>query len=362
MEIRDMKHSDIETRLAEIDEELKVEEISEEQIEELEKEVDELKEREEEIKEEVKVEEETRKAVLKSANVVEERKEKTKMNIEVRNTPEYLDAWVENLKGKASEEQRTLLTVNAENGTIAVPDYVSDKIWTSWEKSELLSRIRKVYLKGNYEVGYEVSATPAVVHPEGDPEVEEEQLVIAYVKFTAEYIKKWISISRTVMALRGQAFIDYLYDEIGHQLALEAEKQIVTELMTSDLTAKVEHEIDADAVLAGIVALSAEAVNPVCIMSKTTYATLRSLRSQLGIRLDDVFEGLDVIFNNNVTEGVLVADLDSVEANFPNGENFEYHFDEITLMTENKVRILGEIMFAVKLIRMNGAAYVKAGS
>lgn len=364
MEIKEMMHSDIETRLAEIDDELKQEEITEEKVEELTKEVEDLKAQDEKLKEEAEEKRALMKEVSESPKVeiVETRKETKEMeNIEIRNTKQYMDAWTEVvLKGKGTHEERALLTENADGGTIAVPKYVSDKVWTDWEKSPLLSRIRKVYIKGNYEVGYEVSATGATIHHEGEQGVTEEQLVINYVQFLAEYAKKWIAVSKSVMSLRGQEFIDYIFDEIGHQLAIAIEGDIVDELMNSALTAQVTHAIDGDAVLAGLTALSDEATNPVAIMSKSTYATLRSLRTTAGARLDDVFEGLEVIFNKNVTNGVIVADLDSIEANFPNGEDFEFEVDRVTLMTENKVRILGEIMYSAHLVRMHGASYVTA--
>lgn len=364
MEIKDMMHSDIETRLAEIDDELKQEEITEEKVEELTKEVEDLKAKDDELKKEAEEKRALAKEVSESPKVeiVETRKEEKQMdNIEIRSTKQYMDAWTEVvLKGQGTHEERALLTENATNGTIAVPKYVSDKIWTDWEKSPLLSRVRKVYIKGNYEVGYEVSATSAVIHEEGANAVAEEQLVINYIPFISQYAKKWIAVSKSVMALRGQQFIDYIFDEIGHQLAIAIEKEIVDEAINSNLTAKVTHAIDGDAVLAGLTAMSDEVTAPVAIMSKATYATLRSLRTTAGARLDDVFEGLEVIFNANAGDGVLVLDLDSVEVNFPNGEDFEYNVDNITLMTENKVRILGEIMFSAHLVRMNGGAYVEA--
>ena len=52
MEIKEMMHSDIETRLAEIDDELKQEEITEEKVEELTKEVEDLKAKDDELKKE----------------------------------------------------------------------------------------------------------------------------------------------------------------------------------------------------------------------------------------------------------------------------------------------------------------------
>lgn len=358
MEIREMKHSDIEVRMTEIDDELKAEDITEEKIDELEKEVDELKERDEELKEEAKKEEEKRSIIASSntLNVIETRKVETNRMEELRKA-EKIDALAEYIKGRATNEQRALLTTNATNGTVAISDIVDDFIWTDWEKSPILSRVRKSYVKGNYKVGYEVSATGAVVHTEGTNAPAEEELVLAYINFVAQYFKKWISVSDNVLALKGQAFLDYLFDEFGHQLALALENAIVAEIQASTLSAKVTHALDADAVLAGLASLSDEAMNPVAIMSKATYATIKGQRTTTGARVEDAFEGLEVLFNNTVT-GVLVGDLDGVIANFPDGEDFKFIVDETTLATQDMVRVIGKILASVHLVRPNGFAVV----
>lgn len=353
-----MSMQDIETRSLEIEELMKSDDAN---IDELKNEIDELEARKAEIIKEA----EARKAeidnVVKQAEVVEEfKKEEVRQKMELkelRNTKEYIDAYAEYIKGN-EKELRTLLTENAEeDGTIAVPTYVEDKIWTDWDKSPILARVRKTFVKGNYKVGYEASATGAVLHKEGADAPQEEELVIAYIEFVADYYKKWIKVSDNVLALRGEAFLDYLFDEFGHQMAIALENAIVAEIASSDLSAKVNHELDGDAVLAGLAALSDEALNPVAIMSKATYASIKAIRTTAGARIEDAFEGLEVLFNNTVS-GILVGDLDGVIVNFPDGMDFKYIVDDRSLAEYDLVKIVGKIMAAMHLVRPNGFAVV----
>lgn len=360
MEIKDMQIEDIEARMSEINGLLNSDDAD---IDALTSEVDALIEQrtaletravnKKNLLEKVAV------ASVKPMDAVEERKV---MSNEVTKA-ELFDAIAENIKGRATPEQRALLTTNATGGTVSVATILDDYIWTDWEKSPILSRVRKVYIRGNYKVNYEASATGAEVHEEGKAQPTEEQLVLGTVDFVAEYIKKWISVSDNVMALRGQAFMDYLHDEFGHQLAKTAEGLILSEIENSTLTAKVTHALDGDAVLAGLAKLSDEAVNPVVIMGKQTYANIKSIRTTAGSRIDEPFEGLEVLFNNMLDEDggtILVGDLDGVVANFPEGEEFRYIVDETTMATQDMIRIIGKVMMSAHLVRPNGFARITA--
>lgn len=358
MEIKEMSMEQVEARSQELSELLSTDNAD---IEAIEKEVQELEARKAQIEKEVEARKQQVEGVINSTSTVqtfEQEEVKGKMELkELRNTKEYIDAYAEYIKGD-DKAIRMLLSENATDGTIAVPTIVEDRIWTDWDKSPILSRIRKTFVKGNYKVGYEASATGAVLHTEGTDAPKEEQLVLAYVEFISQYYKKWIRVSDTVMSLRGQAFIDYLFDEFGHQMAIALENAIVAEIEASTLSAKVTHALDGDAVLMGLAQLSDEATNNVVIMSKATYASIRSLRATTGQRLEDVFEGLEVLFNNTAT-GVLVGDLDGVVGNFPNGLDFEYIVDELSLAEHDLVKIVGKIMASIHLVRPNGFAVVK---
>lgn len=293
--------------------------------------------------------------VMKKFNNNEERKMDKK-----EERAQLMDALAEYIKGNATAEQRALLTTGVSGGTVKVSNIVDDFIWTDWDKSPILSRIRKVYVKGNYSVGYEASATGAVKHTEGDMEnPAEEVLTLGYINFIEQYYKKWITVSDTVLALKGEAFMDYLMDEFGHQLAIALENAVVAEIAASTLAAKVTNPIDNTAAMAGFAALSDEAVNPVVIISKATYAAIMNERATTGGKIEDPFNGMEVLFNRNVT-GMLVGDLDGVVANFPDGEDFKFIIDDKSLAEHDMVKIVGKILGDIHLVRPNGFAVVTA--
>lgn len=360
MEIKEMQMDDIQKRMAEIENEIVTDGAD---LEALNAEVDELNERAAAITARANSEKELRAKVagmnFKPVEVIEE-KEERKENMEKENRAALVDALAEFIKGRATAEQRAmLLTTNATNGTVKVSDIVDDYIWTDWDKSPILSRIRKVYVKGNYSVGYEVSATGAVEHTEGANAPAEETLTLAYIEFVAKYFKKWIRVSDTVLALKGQAFMDYLFDEFGHQLAVALENAVVAEIEASDLSAKVTNPIDNTAVMAAFAQLSDEAANPVVIISKTNYAAIMNARATTGAKIEDPFNGFEVLFNNTVT-GMLVGDLDGVVANFPDGEDFKFIVDENSLAEQDLVKIVGKVLASIHLVRPNGFAVVTA--
>lgn len=359
MEIKEMQMSDIEKRSAEIEELLKSEDAD---IDSLTKEVEEMEARKAQILAEVEQRKQEMADALKNAKEVEEipQERTNKMDIkEFRNSPEYIDAFAEYIKGNDKEMRTLLLSENVE-GTVAIPSIVEDRIWTDWDKSPILSRVRKVFVKGNYRVGYEASATGAVIHTEGTNAPQDETLTLAYIDFVAKYVKKWIKVSDTVLALRGEAFLNYLYDEFGHQIALAIENAIVAELIASSLTAKVTNALDSTAVMAAFARLSDEATNPVAIMSKARYAAILNERTTAGAKIDDPFNGMEVLFNNTLTNGILVVDLDGVVANFPEGLDFKFIFDDKSLAEADLIKIVGKVMMDAHLVRPNGAAYVTA--
>jgi hypothetical protein len=109
--------------------------------------------------------------------------------------------------------------------------------------------------------------------------------------------------------------------------------------------------------MAGFAALSDEAENPVVIVSKSTYAAIKNERTTGGEKIEDPFDGMEVLFNNSVT-GMLVGDLDGVVANFPEGEDFKFIVDETSLAERDLVKIVGKILVSIHLVRPNGFAVV----
>ena len=109
--------------------------------------------------------EEARKAVEAGAGITkEEHQEEKKMEMsEIRNSPEYLNAYANYVKtGRDDECRAVLLSKNASaSGQVPVPDMLEDIIKTAWERNEFLNRVRKTYFRGNLRVPFELSATGA---------------------------------------------------------------------------------------------------------------------------------------------------------------------------------------------------------
>ena len=82
---------------------------------------------------------------------------------ELRNSKEYVDAYVNYIKTGKDEECRSLLTTNATaaTGYVPVPTLVDDIVRHAWENEEILQLVRKTNFKGNVKVAFELSADGA---------------------------------------------------------------------------------------------------------------------------------------------------------------------------------------------------------
>ena len=303
-----------------------------------------------------------------------EEREKKMENIEIRNTKAYIDAYANYIKTEDDSECRALLTENV-SGTVPVPEFVYDIVKTAWEREGVMSRVRKSYLRGNLKVGFEISSTGATVHTEGDDPVAEETLVLGTVTIIPKSIKKWISISDEVADMRGEAFLRYIYDELTYQIAKKAADELISKIIACtagpSATCVGVPVYTATAAALDVVAqalgkLSDEAANPVIIMNKASWAAFKAVQAA-GNYGYDPFEGLPVIFNNSITAlsaataGVtwaIVGDLDhGALANFPEGNDIRFKFDEMTLATDDLIRIIGREFVGLGVVAPN--AFVK---
>ena len=293
--------------------------------------------------------------------------ERTKMDPkEVRNSSEYIEAFAEYIK---TEERSAILSENATNGQVAVPELVYGIVQTAWNKEGIMSRVKKAYLKGNLKVGFEISATGAVVHTEGTAAPEEETLVLGIVEMVPKSLKKWITVSDEVYDLRGEEFLNYIYSEVAYQIAQKAAQELIGKIEAcgtqSTTTCVGVAKITVTSASMGTVAqaianLSDEVTEPCIIMNKLTYADFKAIQYANGYGADP-FEGLPVLFNNNIasyaaaTTGVtymIVGDLaNGALANFPNGEEIKFKFDDTSLAEKDLVKIVGREYVAVDVIK-----------
>lgn len=350
-EIMELNFEQVEERRSAIVEE--IETADSEALDVLNEELDAIEERKAVLKREADEKREAMKEVIKGdGEIVEEVKEEREImeKIEVRATPEYLDAWVENLKGRANEEQRALLTTNAVSGTIAVPVYVDDTIHTAWENNEILRRIRRTYYPGNLKVGYEVSATDAAYHTEGEGDVDEESLVLGTVEMIPQMIKKWISFSDEALDMRGEAFVDYIVDEITDKIIKGVIVMVESVMLYSSLTASVTAagaSLSTVDLITAEGSLSGEADAPVVITTRANAAALKAaaLSANYGY---DPFDGMDVLYVSTLPPTILgyVADLSGIQANFPAGDEVKIKIDDLTLATSDMVKVIGRLYVA----------------
>ena len=342
-----------EERAAKIAEETR--DASEEILAELSAELDMIEERKNAIKAEAEEKRtEMQKVINGEGETIEKAQEerKTMNSIEIRASKEYRDAFAEYLKANCSmdalrEEQRALLTENAENGTIAVPTGVEERIHTAWENDEIMQMVIKTYFKGNLKVGYEASATGAVFHAEGGEAVAPQNLVINYAELIPEMAKKVVEVSDEVLA-SNDAMLDYLYDELEyHIVKLVANKVVQTASYTMAGTDPTTADIvGAEGLLGG------EASNPVVITTRATAAKIKqaALAAQFGY---DPFDGMRVVYTDAAALGakkLIVGDLSGVQANFPEGDDAKFKFDDLSKADEDIVRIIGRLYVGLDVV------------
>ena len=370
MEIKDMNLEEIEARMSELDSMVETSESTEE-IAKATEERALLAERKAELESL-----ESRKAMAQEIDngakteVVEERKEENKMAKieEFRNSKEYVEAFAEYIKTGKAEEIRSLLTENVgASGTIAVPESVYDIVKTAWEKSDIMALVKKIEVAGNMKVQFEISGSDAVIHNEGSGAVSEETLTLGIVTLVPESIKKWVSVSDEVLDMRGQAFLDYIYDELTYKIAKKAEAVLIGKIKTLSTTASSSapyaKQVKAGAAVGTIAKaigqLSDEAANPVIVMNKATWASFKAAQYSAGYSIDP-FEGLPVYFTSALpaladasenTVYAIVGDFGfGALANFPNGDGIEIKVDDKTDMKSDLVNILGREYIAVEPI------------
>lgn len=377
MEINEMSMEQIETRSVELSNLLNDENAD---LEAISNEVEMLEQR----KAQIIADAETRKAMIEEVvdsiaveTIEKEEVRKTMTLEEIRNSKEYVNAYAEYLKGD-DKEVRALLSEN-QSGVVPVPTMVYDLVKNAWEREGIMARVRKSYMKGNLKVGFEISADGAVIHTEGAAAPTEEKLVLGIVEMVPASIKKWITISDEVMDLRGEAFLNYIYDELTYQIAKKAADELIAKIKAcgtvSTNTPSMNVAVGAlqdnpavDTIAQALAKLSDQATDPVIIMNKQTWGAFKTAQYGAGYPID-VFEGLPVLFNNSLTAysaattGVTYAIVGSLAegalANFPAGEEITIKFDDLSLAEKDLVKVVGREYVALAVIAPDHFVQIK---
>lgn len=371
--LKEMTREELEKRMSEIAVEIDDEEADLDALEE------EAKEIKQELEERKTVE--TRKAEIRSKvalgagsvveKVIEERTEMP-TNEEIRNSKEYINAFANYIKTNDDTECRTLLSENVD-GVVPVPVYVEGRIRTAWENSGIMNLVKKTFIRGNIKIGFELSATGAVVHTEGSGPIEQEELTFGIVTMIPQSIKKWVQISDEALDLAGTEFLDYIYDELAYRIMQKAEEILIglianapTEATATAVSVgEVSGDLTAATVIEALGLLNSEAANPVIVTTRANWSALKVAALNANYAIDP-FQGLPVYFASEAAMSgmsMVVGDFGfGGHANFPNGTEMQIKVDDKTNMTADLVNILGRQFIALALVAEKAFVRVVAGN
>ena len=286
-----------------------------------------------------------------------EQEERNMDNFEVRKSHAYEMAYVDYLKSgmKNDTQCRSLLTENV-SGSVPVPVSLDDAIQTAWEQDKITSRVRKLFVRGNLKVGFEVSSTGAVVHEEGAGAIDEETLVLGTVTLIAQSVKKFITISDEAID-SNETILRYIQDELVYQIVKKIASEVVAAIAAAPAAsttsavgvAQVEASALALDTIAQGIAQLVGAQDIVLLMNPATWAAFKALAANASYGYDP-FEGFEVIFTNDLKSFasaseddvvIEIGDLKGVTANFPNGEGVQIKIDDKSMAEYDLVKIVG---------------------
>lgn len=381
MPVNEMKMSDIEKRMAEIRTEMNAESAD---IEALTKEVEAMEER----KAQLIADEESRKALanrvaegkegtVTMAAVGESRKDKT--DIELRDTAEYGKAFVKAIIGQDDTELRALLSTNVEGGVVPIPTILDNEIRNAWEDAQLLSLVKQTAYPGNVKVGFEYSASGAVVHVEGEDEPDEETLVLGTVELKAESIKKWITVSDEAIEGTTIDTLGYIYAELAQRIVEKAEEVLIAKInaapasTTATAPGVPAYSVTAlavDTITMALAELSGKAKNIHLAMNRRTYAALIAAGKAANYSVD-VFDGLKdkVVFTDALpafssatanSTVIIAGDFGyGAQANRPNGNALKITVDDKSLAEKDLVKVVGKQYVGIGVVAPKAFVKVK---
>lgn len=304
---------------------------------------------------------EIRAAVATGAGVVVQKFEEEKREMptleEIRGSKEYAEAYKNYIIHEDDSECRALLSENATNGVVPVPIIVDSIVRTAWENNDILSRVSRTEFRGNFKAYFELSADGAYEHAEGTTAPTEEALTLGIVTMIPKNIKKWITISDEAVAMGGEEFLRYIYDEITYQVAKKLAALCIADVTgastTSSSTAigvpKVTAAPAVTTIPTAAANLSEEATNLCVVMNRLTEVEFISAYAAGNFAVDP-FAGLTKVYSSALpaystasTGAVyaIVGDLSAIQVNFPEGDGMVIKYDDLTNAEADMVKVVG---------------------
>lgn len=363
MEIKEMSIEQLEERKAAIVAELDAPEAD----------LDALEAEARSIKEEIesRMAEEAKKAEIRSAvaagegvvtKTFEKEERKTMTLAEVRALPAYAEAYKKYVLTNDPAECRAVISENAPDtvtgsGPVPVPVIVDQYVQTAWERDGIMSRVRRTFVRGNLRVTFEKAADPAAVHEEGTDHPAEETLELGTVELIPKNIKKWITLTDEALAMGGEEFLRYIYDEITYQIVRKAAALGIADIVNAPAVhgahaigiPVVSAAPSVTAIPAAAANLSDEATDIVVIMNRLTEADFLAAQVAGNFNVDP-YAGLPRVYTSALpaysaaTSGqayAIIGDLRGLQFNFPEGDGIVLKYDDLSLAEDDLVKVVG---------------------
>lgn len=275
---------------------------------------------------------------------------------EIRSSAEYAEAYKNYIIKGDDAECRALLTTNA-SGYVPVPVIVEETVKTAWEKNDFLTRVSKTAIRGNLKSFFELSADGAYVHAEGTTAPTEESLTLGVVTMIPATVKKWITISDEAVAMGGEAFLRYIYDELTYQIMKKLVALCVADVTSANTTngstaigvPKVNKNPSVTVLAEAAANLSEDAENLCVVMNRLTEAEFIKAYAAGNFGVDP-FAGFTKVYSSALpafstasTNGVyaIVGDLSAIQVNYPEGEGVVIKYDDKSQAEKDIVKVVG---------------------
>lgn len=296
---------------------------------------------------------------------------------------EFTDAYVKAIKGDTAEYKKFLSTTATDGTTagafgVVVPTVVLDAIEKKLnDYGGLLADAEITTIKGLMKIPYEVSRTGAEVHKEGAAAVSEEEITLGERMLDPEFIKKYITWTDKLETMSSVDLINYLTDEFLEEIFIKAESEMIygaadqncLEGITkidpkTGLTTKffIGEELTwATGFTAQGYLRPGQKQVKVYMNRRTFFQNILTIQDANGNPIYTIeqgqpfYNGLPVVYTDALPAYADAADGDAVmlmgvsgsyAVNAPNGLVPQFIRDDYTLMTSDKSRLLGKLMLA----------------
>lgn len=368
MELKEMTIEQLEERKEAIVQEL---DVPESDLDALEAEARSIKEELEARKAEEAKKAEIRAAVASGAGTVvktfEEEKKVMPTIEEIRSSAEYCEAYKNYIINNDDTECRSLLKTENASGQVPTPVIVDSYVRTAWERNAILNRVTRTQFRGNFKAYFELSADPAYEHTEGTSAPTEEALTFGIITMIPKNIKKWITISDEAVAMGGEEFLRYIYDELTYQITKKLAALCVGDVTGASTTngstaigvPKITKAPGVTTLPEAAAYLTDEAENLCVVMNRLTEKEFIEAYAAGNFGVDP-FAGFTKVYSSALpaystasTNAVyaIVGDLSAIQVNYPEGDGLVIKYDDLTNAEADVVKIVGRQYAAHKITK-----------